>query len=957
MAPRVPISRFAQVLRAARSGSGFASAYRATSFTFLAWVAALEAYRFANNSNGPHSDAHDATVKSYDADGAGPSRLDQAKGAHENDPSNVAALPDQHVNTDDVKPDRPHENADLNNNYHPITVVGSSTDPQILAEPLPSSPISNAMAAGTFPALASRVIDNNADASGASVNQVVVLPLTGTTAPTPDTTAPTVPSVVASGSGIDGSGNGDLNAGHVVTFTVTMSEVVTVAGGVPTLSLNNGGTANYSGGSNSNALTFSYTVGAGQDTSDLAVTSFNLNGATVSDAAGNSANVAGAVTNPPGILQIDTTAPTVPSVVASGSGIDGSGNGDLNAGHVVTFTVTMSEVVTVAGGVPTLSLNNGGTANYSGGSNSNALTFSYTVGAGQDTSDLAVTSFNLNGATVSDAAGNSADVAGAVTNPPGILQIDTTAPTVPSVVASGSGIDGSGNGDLNAGHVVTFTVTMSEVVTVAGGVPTLSLNNGGTANYSGGSNSNALTFSYTVGAGQDTSDLAVTSFNLNGATVSDAAGNSADVAGAVTNPPGILQIDTTAPTVPSIVNIALGGSGGNHWVLTGTAEANSSVAVFDGNTQLATVTASGLGAWNYTTTGSITNSSIHIFTTTASDAAGNTSGSSPAWIEGTPGNDTFTLGSEAQLTAPRISGNGGNDTISMTAPVTLNSGDFANVSAVQSLQLTGASTVTLGADAATAGIVNVLTGSGATSITDSNGVTLNVTATALAQNTALTLTGSAAEVVSGLVGDIAAGSLTGALTVTTGDAADNGISITTGSAADLDHGEWRWRHGDDGCNRARQQYGADPGGICGGGGERADREYHGQLADRGADGDHGGCDRQYDCDHDRLGGHLAHRQLQHRHGDGDRHRAGRQHRVELVGRCGLHGDRPAGRPYGYGCQRCSECDDGRGCFGPIDCDRQRREHNHGDGADDGTGADLDRQQCGDSDPERWCIVR
>ena len=102
-----------------------------------------------------------------------------------------------------------------------------------------------------------------------------------------------------------------------------MSEVVTVAGGVPTLSLNNGGTASYTGGSGSNALTFSYTVGAGEDTSDLAVTSFNLNGATVSDAAGNSANIAGAVINPTGILQIDTTAPTVPSVAASGSGIDG----------------------------------------------------------------------------------------------------------------------------------------------------------------------------------------------------------------------------------------------------------------------------------------------------------------------------------------------------------------------------------------------------------------------------------------------------------------------------------------------------------------------------------------------------------------------------------------------------------------------------------------------------------
>ena len=60
---------------------------------------------------------------------------------------------------------------------------------------------------------------------------------------------------------------------------------------------------------------------------------------------------------------------------------------------------------------------------------------------------------------------------------------------------------------------------------------------------------------------------------------------------------------------------------------------------------------------------------------------------------------------------------------------------------------------------------------------------MTTNATALANNTALTLTGSAAEVVTGLVGDIAAGSLTGALTVTTGDAADNGISITTGSAA------------------------------------------------------------------------------------------------------------------------------------------------------------------------------
>ena len=59
---------------------------------------------------------------------------------------------------------------------------------------------------------------------------------------------------------------------------------------------------------------------------------------------------------------------------------------------------------------------------------------------------------------------------------------------------------------------------MSEAVTVntAGGTPTLTLNDGGTATYTGGSGTNALTFSYTVGAGQNTAALAATAVNLNG---------------------------------------------------------------------------------------------------------------------------------------------------------------------------------------------------------------------------------------------------------------------------------------------------------------------------------------------------------------------------------------------------------------------------------------------------------
>jgi large repetitive protein len=68
------------------------------------------------------------------------------------------------------------------------------------------------------------------------------------------------------------------------------------------------------------------------------------------------------------------------------------------------------------------------------------------------------------------------------------------------VAKSGSGITSGGTGDLGAGQVVTFTVNMSENVTVntTGGTPTLSLNDLGTATYQSGSGSNALTFTYTV---------------------------------------------------------------------------------------------------------------------------------------------------------------------------------------------------------------------------------------------------------------------------------------------------------------------------------------------------------------------------------------------------------------------------------------------------------------------------
>ena len=64
-------------------------------------------------------------------------------------------------------------------------------------------------------------------------------------------------------------------------------------------------------------------------------------------------------------------------------------------------------------------------------------------------------------------------------------------------------------------------------------------------------------------------------------------------------------------------------------MLTGTAEANSTVTVFDGATLLGTATADSTGAWSYTT--SPLQNGPHAFTATATDAAGNTSPVSPLY--------------------------------------------------------------------------------------------------------------------------------------------------------------------------------------------------------------------------------------------------------------------------------------------------------------------------------------
>src|SRR5690606_38749790 len=118
---------------------------------------------------------------------------------------------------------------------------------------------------------------------------------------------------------------------------------------------------------------------------------------------------------------------------------------------------------------------------------------------------IAADSLSLNGGSVTDTAGNAAVITHAAVADNAGYVVDTTAPTVSSIALSGA--TGAQNDTLNAGDVLSVTVTMSEAATVTG-TPRLALNIGGTtvqAAYASGSGSDELVFQYTVQAA--TADL------------------------------------------------------------------------------------------------------------------------------------------------------------------------------------------------------------------------------------------------------------------------------------------------------------------------------------------------------------------------------------------------------------------------------------------------------------------
>lgn len=448
--------------------------------------------------------------------------------------------------------------------------------------------------------------------------------------------------------------NGPYRTGSI-GVTVQFSLPVTVTG-TPTLTLNTTPTnraATYVSGSGTTSLVFTYAIQAGDTSADLdqlSTTALSAAGGTIKDSYGVDAILTLPAPQATGSLGankaivIDTTAPTVSSVTST------LANGSYGAGQVVPINVVFSEPVTITG-TPQLKLETGSTdqtLNYVSGSGTATLLFNYTVQAGDTSADLDFAStlaLTLNGGTIFDPAGNagvltlmSPGAAGSLGANKNIV-IDTTSPSVSSVSAS------TANGAYGVGSLISVTLTFSEVVNVTG-FPQLTLETGTTdrtVNYSSGTGSATLTFTYSVQAGDTSSDLdalSTTALALNSGTIRDAALNNAlltlPTPGAV-NSLGAnkaIVIDTTAPSgvtslvdgtwsrtltqSPNVTWVAAtdtGGSGINRYEMAiGTTAGGTDVVAYTSNLLALSRTQTGL---------SLTNNTLYYASVKAIDNAGN----------------------------------------------------------------------------------------------------------------------------------------------------------------------------------------------------------------------------------------------------------------------------------------------------------------------------------------------
>ena len=366
-------------------------------------------------------------------------------------------------------------------------------------------------------------------------------------------------------------------------------------------------------------------------------------------------------------------------------------------------------------------------------------------------------------------------------------------------ITTGSGttsITASGNSDIvtvNAAALAenaTLTLAGSAAEVVTGLVGNLNVGalTGALNLTTGDASDNSFAITTGSGATSITANGANDTVTINASALGNGWGSNAvlTLSGSAAETVTGLVADLNASALTGALNVTTGDASDNTIAITTGSGATSISA--SGNSDIVTVNATALaenatltlsGSAAETVTGLVGNLNVSALTGALNVTTGNAL------------DDNIAIATGAG--AISVTASGANDTVIIDATLLANntaltlagsaaevvSGLIGNINAAS---LTGALSVNTGD--ATDNTIAISTGSAATSITDNfSSDTVTVNAAALAQNTLLSLSGSAAETVTGLIGNLAAGSLTGALNVTTGDANDNGIAITTGSAA------------------------------------------------------------------------------------------------------------------------------------------------------------------------------
>lgn len=192
------------------------------------------------------------------------------------------------------------------------------------------------------------------------------------------------------------------------------------------------------------------------------------------------------------------------------------------------------------------------------------------------------------------------------------------------------------------------------------------------------------------------------------ATAANASGQTSAASAAVA-----VTVDTKAPAAPTIASDTVNAT--NQVVMSGTAEANSAIKVFDGTTQVGTATTNSSGAWSVTT--SALSSGSHALTAKATDVAGNVSAASTAvdpvigsGTSGSTGSGASSSGTSGTSTSGSGTSGTGTSGTGTTAPAAPKIASFSTDSGVAGDHITSDKTLTLAGTAAANSTVKVFDG-------------------------------------------------------------------------------------------------------------------------------------------------------------------------------------------------------------------------------------------------------